>query len=130
LFLDLKYTLFIRLSDSGVVSMKDYLEFESARNKSNASLYVSIMKHAFGDRADILIGHHLCFEISGDLATENEIPSADTMMFDHNVMTSVFGDRAISIMQHLAAIPAESRDRVLEAYFDCLKAEMPTCLEI
>lgn len=103
--------------------MKDYLGFENARNKTHAELYVKLVKRAFGPDADVLIGHHLCFELGGEISTENEIPSADTLIFDHEVMTAVFGDRALSIMNHLSTIPAESRDEVLRDYWDCLLAE-------
>jgi hypothetical protein len=103
--------------------MKDYLGYENARNKVNAELYVKLVKRAFGPDADVLIGHHLCFELGGQINTENEIPSADTLIFDHDVMTTVFGDRALSIMNHLSTIPAESRDEVLGGYWDCLMAE-------
>jgi hypothetical protein len=60
----------------------------------------------------------LTFEQRGNLETENEIPSADTLLFDHEVMTRVFGDRAVSIMVHLASIPAESRDEVAATYLE------------
>lgn len=101
---------------------KDYLGSENTRNKQHADLYIEVMKRAFGPGCAIMIGHHLTFEKDGDLATENEIPSADCMMFDHGVMGDVFGDRAVDIMQHLAATPTESRDAVLRQYLDCLTA--------
>lgn len=103
--------------------MKDYLGYENARNKRNAGLYVAIMRAAFGNDCDVLIGHHLTFEQGGNLETENEIPSADTLLFDHSVMGKVFGDRAVSIMVHLASIPAESRDEVAKRYLECLIAD-------
>lgn len=102
--------------------LKDWLSTENARNKRFAGLYVGIMKKAFGvvtqKEPEVLIGHHLTFELNGDLETENEIPSADCLMFDHYIMTQVFGNRAVDIMQHLAATPCESRDEVLQAYWD------------
>jgi hypothetical protein len=103
--------------------MRDFLGEENARNKVNAGLYTAIMQRAMGNTTSILIGHHLCFESAGNIDTENEIPSADTLLFDHDVMTLVFGDRAVDIMQHLAATPHQSRDKVLEAYWQCLLAE-------
>jgi hypothetical protein len=104
------------------MALKDWLSCENARNKQFAGLYVAIMKKAFRVKAEpeVLIGHHLTFELDGDLNTENEIPSADCLMFDHYIMGQVFGDQAISIMQHLAATPCESRDGVLASYWACL----------
>lgn len=107
--------------------LKDWLTTENARNKQYAGLYVAIMKKAFGaatqKEPEVLIGHHLTFELNGDLDTENEIPSADCLMFDHYIMEKVFGDQAITIMQHLASTPCESRDKVLAAYWGDLNGE-------
>lgn len=101
-------------------TVKDFLGQENARNKRHAALYTAIMQRGMGTDEDVLIGHHLCFEANKDINTENEIPSADTLLFDHGVMTAVFGDKAIDIMQHLAATPTESRDEVLRCYVDVL----------
>jgi hypothetical protein len=98
--------------------MKDYLGCENARNKRHAALYTAIMHEAFGSDAAVLIGHHLTFEIGGNIETENEIPSADTMMFDHYVMGKVFGADAVRIMQRLASVSVELRDDVLQREWD------------
>lgn len=102
--------------------MKDYLGFENARNKRNAATYEKLMKKALKhDACAVLIGHHLTFELDGDLETENEIPSADCLMFDHDLMTAAFGpDRAVSIMRYLASLPCDMRDVVLKEYVDQL----------
>jgi hypothetical protein len=99
--------------------MKDFLSAENARNRQHAALYTDILLAACGKIA-VMIGHHLVFEANGDLSTENEIPSADCMMFDHDIMTAVFGDQAVDIMQHLAATPCQSRDDVLRTYWECV----------
>lgn len=99
------------------MNIKEFIGCEISRNKNNAALYTAVMHKALGTEI-ILIGHHLCFELGNDINTENEIPSADTLMFDHDIMSSVFGDKAVSIMQHLAATPTDSRDAVLQAYWD------------
>lgn len=96
---------------------KDYLGYENDRNKKHGQLFVDIVKRAFGDHYDVLIGHHITFEACGDLQTENEIPSADTLIFDHQIMGRVFGGRALEIMRDLATIPPDRRDEVLAAYF-------------
>lgn len=100
--------------------MKDWLGYENQRNKAHAGLYTAIMKEALGDDCEVLIGHHLTFEKEGDLSTENEIPSADTLMFDHFVMTKVFGQSAITLMRYLAATPAEDRDEILKKAYEGL----------
>ena len=98
--------------------MKDYLATENQRNKTHAALYTAIMKEAFGADCEVLIGHHLTFEQGGDLSTENEIPSADCLMFDHEVMTKVFGESAITLMRYLAATPMEQRDSILKQAYE------------
>lgn len=97
------------------MNIKQFISYEIERNKKNAVMYTAIMQKALGTNV-ILIGHHLCFELGKDINTENEIPSADTLMFDHDVMGAVFGDQAMEIMQHLARTPTDSRDQVLELY--------------
>lgn len=103
--------------------MKDWLSSENARNRAHAQLYTEIMHVAFGNEAEVLIGHHLTFEEGGELQTENEIPSADTMLFDHDIMKKVFGEGAIGIMEHLAATPVAQRDAVVAQYFARVKTE-------
>jgi hypothetical protein len=89
--------------------MKDYLEYENARNKSAAGLFETMLRIAFTD-CQVMVGHHISMEFKGDLATENEIPSADTLIFDHPIMTRIFGEYAVPLMQHLAAIPCHERE--------------------
>lgn len=93
--------------------MKDFLEFENARNKQHARLYESLIKRAFGE-CQVMVGHHIGMEFAGDLQTENEIPSADTLLFDHDLMTRCFGDHAVTMMQELAAVPCTQREVLLE----------------
>lgn len=96
---------------------KDYLGTENARNKRNAQLYEDIIKAAYGQNNDVLIGHHLTFEVHGDISTENEIPAADTLIFCHELMTLVFGPIALDLMQELACLPVERRDDRLADMF-------------
>lgn len=103
--------------------MKDYLGFENDRNKKHAEIYTRLLKRAIKrDDVAVLIGHHITFEIGGDLETENEIPSADCLMFDHELMTSVFGaDRALPIMRALVSVPCDHRDALLKYYLDTVE---------
>lgn len=99
--------------------MKDYLGTENSRNKKYAKLYEDLIKTAFGEDNDVLIGHHLTFEHHGDISTENEIPSADTLIFCHDLMTRVFGEGALHVMHELAALPVGARDeRLSELYHE------------
>lgn len=99
-------------------TVKNYLITENERNKANAALFTRMIRLAFGDKDQIMIAHHLTFEVDNDLNTVNEIPSADTLIFDHEAMGRIFGKQALSIMKDLAALPVAdgSRDKRLAEY--------------
>lgn len=98
-------------------TIKDFLGTENARNKAHQALYVALIKKAISvlqpdvKSEAVLIGHHLTFETDNDIGTENEIPAADTLLFDHDFMRACFGEKKfIPIMQLLASVAPESRD--------------------
>lgn len=102
------------------VTPKDWLGSEAARNKESADIFTQLLVTAYGPDYRVLIGHHLCFQQGANINTENEVPAADSLIFDHDIMRAVFGNDAISIMQTLAALPAEKRDHALrEAFMQC-----------
>lgn len=91
---------------------KDYLDAENVRNKSNHGVYEKFLRRAVGEPdANVLIVHHLTVKTKDQ--DPNEIPSADTMMFCHELMKAVFGAKAQEYMQRLAAVPVERRDALL-----------------
>ena len=92
--------------------LKDYLGVENARNKKYARLYEDLLKRAFGPQHDVLVGHHITFEEHGNIDSENEVPAADTLLFDHEIMCKVFGkERAIWIMRSICLYPADNGER-------------------
>lgn len=98
---------------------KDFLGYENDRNKQNANLYTEILRAAWGAETAILVGHHICTEKNNDLNTENELPSADTLMFDHDIMTKVFGwATGLMIMGELSQVPCDKRDALLQHYWN------------
>ena len=97
---------------------KYYLQAENDRNVHHGDLFIELVKRAFGADEVVRVGHHFVFEPAEamknlDLTKLNEIPSADTMLFDHDIMHAVFGDQAVNYMQRLASVPVEARDVVL-----------------
>lgn len=101
-------------------NLKDWLGYENARNKKWAQLYTDIMKRALvveQQHCEVLIGHHLTFEIDGVIASENEIPSADTLIFDHLIMQRVFGRDYLFVMLDLALTEVGQRDARLATHF-------------
>lgn len=103
---------------------KYYLQSENDRNTHHGSIFIDIIKRAFGADDVVMVGHHFVFEPAEsmqklDLTKLNEIPSADTILFDHDIMREVFGARDyIHIMQDLAAQPVETRDSLLREYYN------------
>ena len=120
-----------------MITLKDWLGFELGRNKEHSDLYVALLKKALtklavGCRAEVLIGHHITFELGEDgkeldIVTENEIPSADCLRFDHDIMTAVFGDDAYNVMVSLALARCSRRDAILAKAFAAVKEDL-TCL--
>lgn len=112
----------------GHATLKDWLGYELERNKRHGELYAALLRKALakmepGVRVDVLIGHHVTFELDGDLTTENEIPSADCLLFDHTIMRAVFGERAVPIMVELAQLDCGERDARVACYLHALGGE-------
>lgn len=99
--------------------LKDYLGFETSRNKTHAATYERFLRAALpGVTLSVLVGHHICLEVNGDLSTENEIPSADCLLFDHDLMKAVFKHEASGFMEVLAKLPCGDRDAKLLYFMD------------
>jgi hypothetical protein len=99
--------------------VKDYLVYENDRNHKNHKLYERMLRKAFGPDANILVAHHLTFEVAG--SDPIEIPSADTFMFDHVLMRKVFNEDFGEVMAQLALSPVETRDQVLSNFMELLE---------
>lgn len=101
-----------------------YFGAEKRRNTANAATFERLVRRAFGPGVVILVGHHVVYEFDGVLDTEDEIPSADTVLFDHAIMGEVFGDEAISLMQRIVALKPGEREKAVDEALDALeKAE-------
>lgn len=104
--------------------MKDWLTTEIERNKRNGEMFTGLLRKAFSDKKDleVIIAHHLTIEYEGKLATVDEIPSADTMLFDHDIMKAVFGVKYRHVMSQLAVMPVDggARDELLKYFLEAL----------
>lgn len=111
--------------------MKDYLVSENERNHRNHALYERMLRKAFGQDTAIMVVHHITVEVAG--GEPFEIPSADTLMFDHVLMQRIFGEDSGEVMAQLALTPTETRDKVLSNFMEMLThhgTAMPTNLTI
>lgn len=98
---------------------KYYLQAENERNVAGHKTFEKLLKIAFGANEVVMVGHHFVLAPGGDITKGvNEIPSADTAIFDHVIMKRVFGKQAINVMIACARKPVEERDAELTAWLN------------
>lgn len=95
--------------------------WENDRNAEHAELFKDIIREAYGVK-DVIIAHHLVY-----VATEKrdgfeyqiveEIPSADSLMFNHEIAHRIWGTQWKEILTMLVLEPVESRDRLLSQLY-------------
>jgi hypothetical protein len=96
-------------------------QYENDRNADSKALFRAIMRECLcdGQEMDVIIGHHLVYELRekrGDGFTyeiSEEIPSADTLIFDHTMAKKLWGDQWKEKLTQLACEPVETRDQLL-----------------
>lgn len=110
--------------------MKNYLDVENSRNHKNHKIYERFLKKAIHpetrvipavEQMDVIVGHHIVFLVGDE--EPNEIPSADCLLFDPDLMKAVFKEKAMAIMLTLCHRTPEERDLVLNDFLDGLDAE-------
>lgn len=98
---------------------KYYLQAENDRNVRSHRIFERVLKVAFGENEVVLVGHHFVIAPNGDITQGvNELPSADTIIFDHVIMDRVFGTGAVNVMIACARKPVEERDAELEKWLN------------
>lgn len=95
--------------------------YENQRNATNADLYKAIIKECFGVK-DVIIAHHLVYVVveqrdGFDYQIVEEIPAADTLIFDHDIAPRIWGEGWREVLTRLAMEPVETRDKLLHALF-------------
>lgn len=94
---------------------KNWIGDEGRRNREHAALYAGIITRAYGVTFELFVGHHVAFKSTHEsLTTENEIPSADTLLFDHDIMKEVFGDKYLGVLIQLAQVPCNQREELMQ----------------
>lgn len=92
--------------------------YENDRNGENSKLYKDIVREAFGVE-DVICGHHLVYEKEDKrpdgftYQVIEEIPSADALIFNHNVAIKIWGQNFKATLAKLACEPVETRNKVL-----------------
>lgn len=96
--------------------------YENDRNTENSALYKAIIREVFGV-TDVICGHHLVYEVREKRAdgfvyeTIQEIPSADALIFDHDVASKLWPDDWKNILTILALTPVAERDKLLGDFY-------------
>ena len=98
--------------------------YENDRNAEASDLFKCIIREAYNVK-DVIIAHHLVYvnsEVREDGFTYTiveEVPSADALIFDHDVAKKIFGeDKYKDVLVKLALEPIATRDKVLgELYY-------------
>jgi len=92
--------------------------YENDRNGKNKDLFKAIIREAYGVQ-DVICGHHFVYEVNDKRAdgftyqVVQEIPSADALIFDHDVAKKIWGSSWRQILSRLVLEPVETRDQLL-----------------
>ena len=95
--------------------------YENDPHAQSRDLFKAIIHEVYG-ATDCIIAHHLTYVAVDkrdgfDYQVVEEIPSADALIFDHEVAKKIWGPEFGSILQYLAAIPVPQRDEELERLY-------------
>lgn len=93
--------------------------YENDRNAESSDLFKAIIREAYGVK-DVIIAHHLVYVTEEKRADGfnysivEEVPSADSLIFDHDVARKIFGDEHFKeVLVKLALEPVATRDKLL-----------------
>lgn len=91
--------------------------YENTRNANNSDLFKAIIREACGAK-DVIIAHHLTYVAverrdGFDYQIVEEIPSADTLIFDHDAARKIWGDNFLPVLVQLVSVPVPERDALL-----------------
>lgn len=114
----------MRTNDFTPTGIKLLGAYENDRNTENSDLYKAIIREVYGVK-DVICGHHLVYQVEekredGFTYTfVEEVPAADTMIFDHEVAKKLWGTDYKANLVRLALEPCETRDTLLgKLYYD------------
>ncbi len=88
--------------------------WENDRNRCYKQLIKDVIKEVF-EVDESFVGHHIVYEIPDKIqgALPQEIPSLDTLWFEHSVAKKLWGnDGYLTILRMLASEPVETRDQL------------------
>jgi hypothetical protein len=92
------------------------IDAETKRNVDNIDIFEAMIRAACDGVTFVAAGHHIMFMQTG-YPIPGEVPSADALIFDHEVAKVVWGDRYRDILTKLALEPTETRDALLRQLY-------------
>lgn len=105
--------------------------YENDRNAENSDLYKDIVREVFGV-TDVIVAHHIVYvtdEVRDGFHYQvvEEIPSADALIFDHDIARKLFGAELYPVyLAQLACKSVEDRDTLLrDLYYDPKRTPEP-----
>lgn len=98
------------------LQIRDFLSDERARNVAHADVYTWIVQRAYGVDCDVIVGHHIGFQRHGDIQTETEIPSADSLLFDQEIMAAAFGPVGATIIDTIVPMKPGHREEYVRQW--------------
>lgn len=96
--------------------------YENDRNAAASSLFKDIIREVYGVQ-DVIIAHHLVYvkeETRSDgfsYQIVEEVPSADALIFDHDVACKIWGENWKDVLTKLALVPIKERDTLLSTLY-------------
>lgn len=108
--------------DFSASGIKLYSGRENDRNAAAQLLVKDVLQRLHGKDLQVIVAHHLCYsEQDGDQFIVEEIPSMDTLIFDHDIARSLWGnERYLDVLARLALEPVQTRDALFADYFYAL----------
>ena len=92
---------------------------ENGRNFKCQALFERMLKKAWPDVSMVACGHHIFFR-RGDGPVE-ELPSADALLFSHEIAKRVWGPGWKGVIRALAIEPEETRGEYAASLLDRLE---------
>lgn len=118
---------FANRSDTTTGNLRIEGSWENNRNHDRKDLFRAMIHEAYGAE-EIIIAHHLTYVAKGkaidkgrefEIEVVEELPSADTFIFDHVAAQKLWGSKWKKVLTKLALTPVELRDKVLaELYYN------------
>lgn len=100
--------------------------WENDRNQNKRDLFKAIIREVYGAQ-DVIVAHHLAYVAQEERVEDGrqyhyeqveEIPSADTLIFDHDAARKLWGEaHYLNVLARLAMEPVACRDDVLEQLY-------------